>query len=70
MHIFDQKRKKRDEKCCTLSFHWHSGEGSFEGSGSFNLEKKFQDTNDITAENDHICNHVGKITPFSVSNLD
>ena len=34
------------------------------------LEKNFQDTNDITAENDHICNHVGKITPFSVSNLD
>ena len=33
------------------------------------LEKNFQDTNDI-AENNHICNHVGKITPFSVSNLD
>ena len=70
MDIFDQKRKKKMKSAVLYHFTDIPVKVHSKDLVASILEKNFQDTNDIGAENDHICNHVGKITPFSVRNLD
>ena len=70
MDIFDQKRKKKMKSAVLYHFTDTPVKVHSKDLVASILEKNFQDTSDITAENDHICNHVGKITPFSVRNLD